>query len=386
MSFSPSSVRWVLVASASAVACGSNAPDATSPAANHAVGGDGGTGASADAGTGADLPVGSGEPSAGAGAGADAGAGAAADAGADAGAGADLSAGTVAGVNVHAYPKPSAYGYVAADGIDRMGAGLTALGAPPVRGATIGDTTFLARLASFGVRELVLMLSPSAEGKPFDPTAVAPLLKQSLAAAQPLGLTLQVEGLNEWDLFNSKSYNAGVIPSGMSASDFVSYTQKALYEAAHPLGLEVLGPSVGHPADARSLAFFPDVSAYVDIVNMHLYFTSTPETIPIATYLASHQVFEGKGKPLWITETGYSAYASVTAADQADVIKRGLGAFAASGSIARAYIYELLDDQQPGVSGTTYTPDSSEYHFGLFAFDGTAEPAAASFQQFAGVP
>jgi hypothetical protein len=377
----PSSVGWSLVLSALAVACGSNAPDATTPT-SHSAGGD----APGDAGKGADFPLGSGEPGDGGilpDSGADSDAGALADGGGDA---ALAATALVAGVNVHAYPKPSAYGYVAADGSDRMGGGLTALGSPPVRGATIGDTTFLARLASFGVKEVVLMLSPSAEGKPFDPTAVAPLLTQSLAAAQPLGLTIQVEGLNEWDLFNSKSYNAGVIPPGMSASDFVSYTQKALYEAAHPLGLQVLGPSVGHPADATSLAFFPDVSAYVDVVNMHLYFTSTPETIPIATFLASHQLFEGKGKPLWITETGYSAYGGVTAAEQADVIKRGLGAFAASGLVSRAYIYELLDDTQPGVSGTTYTPDSSEYHFGLFAFDGTAEPAAASFQQFAGVP
>ncbi len=67
---------------------------------------------------------------------------------------------------------------------------------------------------------------------------------------------------------------------------------------------------------------------------------------------------------------------------QATVIKGGLDAFAASKAIARTYIYELLDDQLPGVSGTTYTPDSGEYHFGLYAFDGTAKPAAASFLQF----
>jgi hypothetical protein len=248
----------------------------------------------------------------------------------------------------------------------------------------VGDTTFLTRLASFGVKEVALLLSASAHGKPFDPAAVAPLLKKSLDAAKAAGLTVQVEGLNEWDLFNGRSYNAGVLPSGMTASAFVLYTQKALYEAAHPLGVTVLGPSVGHPNDPTSLAFFPDVSAYVDIVNMHLYFPADPASLPIATRVADHQHFQGAGKPLWVTETGISSYGTVIAAQQADVI-RGLDVFATSKSIARAYIYELLEDQKPGATGT-YVPDSAEYHFGLFTFDGTAKPAAKAFTDFQVAP
>jgi hypothetical protein len=293
---------------------------------------------------------------------------------------------TIAGVNVHGYPKPTAYGYTVADGKDRMGDALTALRSPVVRGGTIGDTTFLARLASFGVKEVVLLLSASAEGKPFDPAAVGPLLKQSVDAARQLGLTVQVEGLNEWDLFNGKTYNAGVLPSGMSASAFVPYTQKALYEAAHPLGISVLGPSVGHPNDPASLAFFPDVSAYVDIVNAHIYFTSNPEALPIATRVADHQRFQGASKPLWVTETGISSYGSVTVEAQADIIRRGLDVFSASKLIARAYIYELLENQKPGLSGSMYVPDDGEYHFGLFTFEGAAKPAAQSFTDFEAGP
>jgi hypothetical protein len=385
----PGNVRWLLLVAAAAVACGSGTSDSSgtgssAPAGDGSstiVGGEGGTsGADESDGSDTGLP----ETANDAGEQADAASDALPDVLApDADSAPPRGAsGMIAGVNVHAYPEPSAYGFTAADGGDRMGSALAALGGPTVRGATIGDTTFLARLASFGVKDVVLLLSASAEGKPFDPAAVGPLLQKSLDAARPLGLTVWVEGLNEWDLFDTKSYNAGVVPSGMSASAFVLYTQKALYAAAHPLGLEVLGPSVGHPYDATSLAFFPDVSAYVDVVNMHFYFTSTPETMPVATYVANHQVFEGKGKPVWVTETGISAYGSVTVASQADVIKRGLGVFASSGLIARAYIYELLDDQNPGVSGGTYTPDSSEYHFGLFAFDGTAKAAATSFEHF----
>ncbi len=384
---SPGRGKWLLALAASAVACGSSEPDASRPGSATSVG-DGSTAFTGD--SGGPLPMGTAEVSDAGSTEAAVGAGSEADGapgGADGATSGDGSprggaSGMTAGVNVHAYPEPSAYGFTGADGGDRMGGALVALGAPAVRGATIGDTAFLARLASFGVKDVVLMLSASAEGKPFDPTSVGPLLQQSLDAARPLGLTIEVEGLNEWDLFNTKSYNAGVLPAGMSASEFVLYTQKALYEAAHPLGLEVLGPSVGHPDDATSLAFFPDVSAYVDVVNMHLYFTTTPETIPVATYVANHQVFEGTGKPTWVTETGISAYGGVTVDSQADIITRGLDVFASSALIARAYIYELLDNTEPGVSGTTYTPDSSEYHFGLFAFDGSAKPAAASFQQF----
>jgi hypothetical protein len=199
-------------------------------------------------------------------------------------------------------------------------------------------------------------------------------------------MTIRVEGLNEWDLFNTRSYNTGVLPSGMSASDFVLHTQKALYEAAHPLGVAVLGPTVGHPTDATNLAFFPDVSPYVDIVNAHLYFSSDPATSPVAAVVASHQRFQGSGKPLWITETGIASYGGVTTASQADVIRRGLGAFAKTALIARAYVYELLDNQLPGLSGTTYTPESAEYHFGLYTFAGDAKAAAASFQDFARTP
>jgi hypothetical protein len=387
------SVHRLFVLAAVVAGCGSRAPGASDPVST-ASSGDGEASSPGDGDGGATAPTNDASLDSGVGPRADDGDDesspplGSADGAAPAGDGSPpaRASGMIAGVNVHAYPEPSAYGFTSADGGDRMGNALVALGAPVVRGATIGDTTFLARLASFGVKEVVLMLSASAEGKPFDSTAVGPLLEQSLDAARALGLTVAVEGLNEWDLFNTKSYNAGVIPSGMSASDFVLATQKALYEAAHPLGLTVLGPSVGHPQDATSLAFFPDVSAYVDVVNMHLYFTTTPATIPVATYVANHQVFEGTGKPVWITETGISAYGGVTVATQADVITQGLDAFAASGLIDRSYVYELLDDQQPGVTGTTYVPDSSEYHFGLFAFDGSAKPAAMSFERFEATP
>jgi hypothetical protein len=283
------------------------------------------------------------------------------------------------GVNVHDYPQPTAYGFTTADGKDRMGNGLVEAGVTLVRGATIGDTTFLSRLHDFGVKEALLGLSASAQGKPFDPAKVGPALQKSIAAAQAVGLTVRVEGLNEWDLFNTKTYNAGVIPAGMTASEFVSFTQHALYEAAHPLGITVLGPSVGHFAN---LGFFPDVSADVDVVNAHIYFTSNPESLALGTLVAGHEQFEGSGKPFWVTETGVSSYGAVTADDQADIIRRGLSVFAKSGLIRRAYVYELLDDQQPGWAGTTYTPDDAEYHFGLFTFAGVAKPAEGPVHDF----
>lgn len=413
MSRSASLKSWSLVVSYALLAgCGSSETDASGAGAaggrpgssggNSTVsatgnggnlgGGFGGSAAggagTGTAGSGGGVPGGGGTTSGGAGTAGGGAAGALAAGGSsnDADAAPPGKTGMLAGVNVHGYPKPTAYGFTAADGKDRMGDALVALGSPVVRGGTIGDTAFLARLASFGVKEVALLLSASAEGKPFDPAALGPLLKKSVDAAKALGITVQVEGLNEWDLFNGRTYNAGVLPSGMTASQFVLYTQKALYEAAHPLGITVLGPSVGHPGDAPNLAFFPDVSAYVDVVNMHSYFTSNPEGLPMAKRVADHEHFQGKGKPLWVTETGISAYGSVSLDAQADVVRRGLAVYAATKLIARSYIYELLDTQLPGISGGTNTPDSGEYHFGLFTFEGTAKPVATSFQNFVGAP
>lgn len=292
----------------------------------------------------------------------------------------------VAGVDVHNYPKPSAYGYVDADGGDRVGAALTYLSAPPVRGASVGDTDFLMRLASFGVKEVILTLSATDYGKPFDPAQLTTALAKSLAAAKTAGITIQVEGLNEWDLFNTRSYNDGCEPAGVSASQFILFTQKALYEAAHPLGLTVLGPSVGHPTEAQSLAFFPDVSAYVDVVNVHLYYGTKPETLPLETVVSTHRKIQGAGKPLWITETGVSAVGAVTLAIQGDVIKRGLAFFSNSGLVDRAYHYDLLDDNQAGLVGTTFIADSDQIHFGLFTYAGAPKPAADAVRAYIATP
>jgi hypothetical protein len=289
---------------------------------------------------------------------------------------ADAGAALVIGVNVHNYPKPTAYGYLAADGADRMGDGLTALAVRYVRGPTIGDTDFLTRLSSFGVTHVILGLDAKSYGMPFDAVKLKSALDVSLAEAKRLGLHVVVEGLNEWDLFNTRSYNNGVLPAGVDASAFVALTQKALYEAAHPEGVLVLGPSVGHGQDQMNLDFFPDVAADVDIVNMHLYFGQMPESLAVATIVANHEKFQGAGKPLWVTETGISAYGSVTEQAQADVITRGLTYFADSGLIDAVFIYQLIDQSEPGVQGTTFVPDSAEYHFGLFGFDARKKPAA----------
>jgi hypothetical protein len=288
----------------------------------------------------------------------------------------DAGAAFVIGVNVHNYPKPTAYGYLAADGADRMGDGLTALALRYVRGPTIGDVDFLMRLSSFGVTHVILGLDAKSYGKPFDAVKLKSALDLSLAEAKRLGLHAVVEGLNEWDLFNTRSYNDGVRPAGVDAAAFVALTQKALYEAAHPAGVLVLGPSVGHGQDQANLDFFPDVAAYVDIVNMHLYFGQMPESLAVATIVANHEKFQGTGKPLWVTETGISAYGNVTEQAQADVITRGLTYFAHSGLIDAVFIYQLIDQSQPGLQGTTFVPDSAEYHFGLFDFDARKKPAA----------
>lgn len=286
----------------------------------------------------------------------------------------------ILGVNVHPYPKPTAYGFTAADGADRMGNALRTLNVTHVRAGSIGDTAFLERLASFGVRHTILLLTANAYGKPFDAALLEQALDRSLSKADELGMTITVEGLNEWDLFRTRSYNVGVLPAGMNDSQFIAHTQHALYVAAHARGVQVLGPSVGHGMEAASLMLFPDVSADVDIINMHQYFGTNPEALPLQQQVDRHAAFQGAGKPVWVTETGISAYNGVDANEQGDVIARGVATFRDSGLIDGLFNYELLDGQLPGWNGTTFVPDHAEYHFGLFTFAGEAKPAAHAFR------
>ena len=264
--------------------------------------------------------------------------------------------GFVVGVNVHNYPKPTAYGFVEADGGDCMGTSLQYLGVRYVRGPTIGDVAFLTRLASFGVTHVILGLDAKSYGKPFDPARLQTALELSAAEVTRLGLHAVVEGLNEWDLFNTRTYNDGVEPAGVDTAQFVAVTQRALYEAAHPMGIAVLGPSVGHSQDQANLDFFPDVAAYVDIVNVHLYFGTNPESLAIAEIVADHEAFQGSNKPVWVTETGVSAFGGVSEGKQADIITRGLTHFAASHAIDAAFLYQLIDQQPAGLVGVNVHP------------------------------
>jgi hypothetical protein len=288
------------------------------------------------------------------------------------------------GVNTHNYLKPFSYGYTAADGADRMGNALRKLNVKYARGALIGDEAYLDRLHEFGVTSALLGLDAKSYGKPFDPAKLRAALGRSVSAARRLGMEVIAEGLNEWDLFRTRSYNDGVEPAGVSEAEFVRVTQAALYQAAHEFGIKVLGPSVGHPFDQKSIDFFPDVSAYVDIVNMHFYFGTDPDNLPVAQYVANHAKFQGSKKPVFVTETGVSAYAGVSEARQADIIARGFKRFLDSGLITAAYNYELLDGKQPGLNTQTWTflPDDREYHFGLFRYSGAIKPAGTTLAKF----
>jgi hypothetical protein len=288
------------------------------------------------------------------------------------------------GVNTHNYRKPFSYGYTAADGADRMGNALRTLDVKYARGAIIGDVAYLDRLHAFGVTHALLGLDAKAYGKPFDPSKLREALARSVNEAHRLGMEVFAEGLNEWDLFRTRPYNDGVEPVGVSEAEFVRVTQAALYQAAHELGVQVLGPSVGHPFDQASIDFFPDVSAYVDIVNMHFYFGADPDSLPVAQYVANHAKFQGRGKPVFVTETGVSVYGLVNEAKQADIITRGFQRFFDSGLITAAFNYELLDGQQPGFQLQTFSfiPDNAEYHFGLFHYNGSIKPSGTALAKF----
>jgi hypothetical protein len=297
----------------------------------------------------------------------------------------------VIGIDVHNYTRPDAYGFTASSGGDRMGAALVVGNVSRVRGGTVGDTAFLNRLASFRkadgtqqVKEVIISLEPLATtlGAPADLSRIATLLQSSVVEANRLGIKLSLEGLNEWDLFYSRSYNAGVVPAGWTQQQFILQVQAAEYNAGMSYGVPVLGPSVGHPTDPASLAFFPNVSAYVNIVNAHIY--GVTDLTTLTTIVNSMKAFQGSGKPVWVTESGISSYNGVTEAQQASGFQNTINLFRSSNLIARLYGYEALDEYPANtwVKGSSgwpyYTGDSDSYHWGLLANYYGAPKQAAS--------
>ena len=122
-----------------------------------------------------------------------------------------------------------------------------------------------------------------------------------------LGLHAVVEGLNEWDLFNTRPYNDGVLPAGVDAVGV---------RRGHTTRLVRGRPSARHPG-ARPIGRSSDRSKRTSTSSRTSRRTSTSSTCtstsaPTRRRCRSQRSlqttrFQGAGKPLWVTETGVSA-------------------------------------------------------------------------------
>lgn len=187
-----------------------------------------------------------------------------------------------------------------------------------------------------------------------------------VAGAVALGDAVEaIEGVNEWD-------NTG--RPGWAAE--LRAHQAALYaavKAAMP-GMPVLAPSLADASKASTLGPVP-----CDYGNAHAYPNGAPESWLAVPHAAARTV--AGGKPLIVTETGYT-----NAASDPDVVYHHPVTEAAAGGFVpglvtahltagaeRIYLYELFDQ---GAGDTDV-----EKSFGLLRNDGTPKPAYVALRQ-----
>ncbi|WP_375310675.1 RHS repeat protein [Bradyrhizobium sp. A5] len=181
------------------------------------------------------------------------------------------------------------------------------------------------------------------------------------------GSLIAIEGLNEANT-QPFTYN------GSSDISAAAKFQVALYTAikgdASLSGVSVYNLSLGYN-DSSDYAKLGNLSGSVDYTNSHAYVgtSSSPQTV--MNMLLANATSVASGKPVVITETGYSTvtsapYIGVDQTVQAKSILNTL-ADAYKGGVNTTYLYELLDHGSDAGS-----------NMGLFNADGTPKMAATA--------
>ncbi len=245
---------------------------------------------------------------------------------------------------------------------------LSSLGYLGVQNLRIGVPTAetlpaIKMLAAVGYTFNVLMPSASSDA----------MLKGQLAAIHPIATSVvSIEGPNEVNLTNDFSW------SGQNGNAAARAYQHALYAAVKAdlnfAGVEVYGLTLAGVGET-AYETFGNMSADVDMGNMHVYFMNGLAPASTLRYVANLSSINAPGKPMAITETNYTSApgikGSVSEAVQAkydldlvmDAIQSGVPAL---------YFYELLDEHlDPGQT-------NNENHYGLFRADGSPKPAATA--------
>lgn len=226
----------------------------------------------------------------------------------------------------------------------------------------------IATVAARGIRFNLIMGRPDRPGTPADYVRTV--------AGLPAGAVESVEGVNEWDLFGA---------TRLDWATEVATWQKDLYAAskADPAtaSLPVLSPSM---AFKSSYQFLPDLSAWSDKANAHMYpggYKPSTEVTNISNALRAVV----PGKPVVVTEAGYhnavattNGHLPVDEATAGRYLPRLLLDHVKAGH-ERVYSYELIDEfADPGRTN----PEAS---FGLLRRDWSPKPAYTAMRTLLGL-
>ena len=272
------------------------------------------------------------------------------------------------GVNIHMWETSAPYGNVTS-----VETALSYLGINNVRdNFWSSDQPALASLAGAGYK-LDLAIAPASEDIP---TYVS--LLDAFVKAHPSSVA-SIEGPNEIDIW-PPTYNGGT-----TVPDAALY-QKAFYTAVRAdtsfNAIPVFNLTVGSLNTAVFTAL-GNLSSAADYGNIHPYQNDAyrPEwsfdiIFPVLT--------DSPGLPTVVTETGYTTntndgYSGASQTADAKSLLDSLFDLYKNKSVVRTFVYELFDD----ASDPSLT--NSQYHYGLFNFDGTPKTAATAIHNLSAI-
>lgn len=190
--------------------------------------------------------------------------------------------------------------------------------------------------------------------------------------AQHRGSISAIEGPNEVNI--GQLSLDGTTKSIAAAATIQAEIYTSAKATASLASIPVYNVSLGY-TDASQYAQLGNLSKYTDYANAHAYVMSTTNVSLGLDYLLPFASISAAGKPVVITEAGYTtltsySYDGVSETVQAKYTLNTLMDAYQKG-IAKTYLYELLDEPNLGAN-------HKESHFGLFHSDGTPKPVATA--------
>ena len=188
------------------------------------------------------------------------------------------------------------------------------------------------------------------------------------------GLVASIEGYNEINNWSIKYDGLQGVEAALAGQRELYASIKADPALNHVPVLDLTGFEMAQPPGAGDRA---SIQGYADVMNVHAYAQNGNQPGPwIRTGVPEiYQNLKGS-LPKTITEFGYASFPEsgwlvigVDEVTQAKGIVNGIFDAAASG-FERIYVYELIDQRPDPTSA------NRELHFGLFASDYRAKPAA----------